>query len=88
MGKMSGSLTGPSVRFVSASLPTQMIIVKLGDGSLWFNSRETLDQIDVIGPVRYLVAYTALHIWKLEQVQAACRRLRDQQQQNGTGWNW
>jgi len=72
-------------RFVSASLPTRMIIVKLGDGSLWINStvavsRETLDQIDVIGPVRYLVAPRALHIWRL---QAACRRLRDRQQQNG-----
>jgi hypothetical protein len=63
---------GPSVRFVFASLPTRMIVVKLGDGSLWINSpvavsRETLDRIDVIGPVRYLVAPTALHIWRLEQ---------------------
>ena len=38
MEKMSGSPTGPSVRFVSASLPTRMIVVKLGDGSLWINS--------------------------------------------------
>ena len=72
MEKMSGSPTGPSVRFVFASLPTRMIVVKLGDGSLWINSpvavsRETLDQIDVIGPGRYLVAPTALHIWRLEQ---------------------
>ena len=49
-----------------------MIVVKLGDGSLWINSpvavsRETLDQIGVIGPVRYLVAPTTLHIWRLEQ---------------------
>ena len=53
---MSGSPTGPSVRFVSASLPTRMIVVKLGDGSLWINSpvavsRETLDPFSVIlGP--------------------------------------
>ena len=65
MQKMFGSPTGPSVRFVFASLPTRMIVVKLGDGSLWINSpvavsRETLDQIDVIGPVRYLVGN---HSW-------------------------
>jgi hypothetical protein len=29
--------------------------------------RETLDEIVAIGPVRYLVAPTALHIWRLEQ---------------------
>jgi hypothetical protein len=34
MEKMSGSPAGPSVRFVFASLPTRMIVVKLGDGSL------------------------------------------------------
>ena len=44
-----------------------MIVVKLGDGSLWINSpvavsRETLDQIDVIGPVRYLVGN---HSWPI-----------------------
>jgi hypothetical protein len=38
MQKMFGSPTGPSVRFVFASLPTRMIVVKLGDGSLWINS--------------------------------------------------
>ena len=27
-----------SVRFVSDSLPTRMIVVKLGDGSLWISS--------------------------------------------------
>jgi len=40
----------PSVRFVFASLPTRMIVVKLGDGSLWINSpvavsRETLAMV-------------------------------------------
>jgi hypothetical protein len=62
---------GPSVRFVFASLPTRMIVVKLGDGSLWVNSPvevsgETLNQIQTIGPVRYLVAPTTFHIWRLE----------------------
>ena len=61
MQKMSRSPTGPSVRFVFASLPTRMIVVKLGDGSLWINSpvavlREKLDQISAIGHIRYLAA--------------------------------
>jgi hypothetical protein len=63
---------GPSVRAIFVPLPTRMIVVKLGDGSLWINSpvvvpRETLDEIVAIGPVRYLVAPTTLHIWRLEQ---------------------
>ncbi|HEX6562982.1 MAG TPA: DUF4336 domain-containing protein [Chthoniobacterales bacterium] len=62
---------GPRVRFVVASLPTRMIVVKLGDGSLWINSPvavsdETLNQIETIGPIRYLVAPTTLHAWRLE----------------------
>ena len=63
---------GPSVGFVVASLPTRMIVVKLSDGSLWINSpvavsSETLNQIERIGPVRYLVAPTTFHVWRLEQ---------------------
>jgi Domain of unknown function (DUF4336) len=63
---------GPRVRFLVASLPTRMIVVKLGDGSLWINSpvavsSETLNQIEAIGPVRYLVAPTDLHVWRLQQ---------------------
>jgi hypothetical protein len=63
---------GPSARFIFASLPTRMIVVKLDDGSLWINSpvvasRETLDQIEAIGPVRYLAAPTTLHTWRLDQ---------------------
>jgi hypothetical protein len=62
---------GPRVRFAVASLPTRMIVVRLGDGSLWINSPvavsgETLNQIEAIGPVRYLVAPTTLHVWRLE----------------------
>jgi hypothetical protein len=30
--------SGPRVRFFVASLPTRMIVAKLGDGSLWINS--------------------------------------------------
>lgn len=61
---------GPYVRFAFVTLPTRMIVVKLSDGSLWINSpvessTELLDQIRAIGPVRYLVAPTALHVWRL-----------------------
>jgi hypothetical protein len=49
-----------------------MVIVKLADGSLWVNSpvsvpTEVLDHIKASGPVRYLVAPTKLHIWRLEE---------------------
>ncbi len=63
---------GPSVRAAGVAFPTQMVVVKLSDGSLWINSpvvvpREMLDQIVALGPVRYLVAPTPLHTWRLEQ---------------------
>jgi hypothetical protein len=61
---------GPPVRVFSVPLPTRMIIVKLADGSLWVNSpvsvpTQVLDHIKASGPVRYLVAPTKLHIWRL-----------------------
>jgi Domain of unknown function (DUF4336) len=63
---------GPPVRVFGVPLPTRMIIVKLADGSLWVNSpvsvpTQVLDQIKASGPVRYLVAPTKLHIWRLEE---------------------
>ena len=62
---------GPPVRFMGALLPTRMIVVKLSDGSLWINSptmapRATIDLIAAMGPVRYLIAPTAFHTWRLE----------------------
>jgi hypothetical protein len=63
---------GPDVRFMFAVLPTRMIVVKLGDGSLWIDSPvavppETIERIRGIGPVKYLVAPTSLHTWRLER---------------------
>jgi Domain of unknown function (DUF4336) len=63
---------GPPVRVFGVPLRTRMIIVKLADGSLWVNSpvsvpTQVLDQIKASGPVRYLVAPTKLHIWRLEE---------------------
>jgi glyoxylase-like metal-dependent hydrolase (beta-lactamase superfamily II) len=53
-----------------------MIIVRLADGALWINSpvvvpAETLAEIKALGPLRFLIAPTKLHVWWLE----AWRRL-------------
>ena len=63
---------GPAIRFIGVPLPTRMIVVRLGDGSVWINSPtpascETRDAISAIGPTRFLVAPTGLHVWRLEQ---------------------
>jgi hypothetical protein len=47
-----------------------MIVVKLRDESLWINSPveaspALLDEVKALGPVRYLVAPTPLHVWRL-----------------------
>ncbi|MGH7978893.1 MAG: DUF4336 domain-containing protein [Limisphaerales bacterium] len=63
---------GPPVRAIGIPLPTRMIVVKLGSGSLWVNSpvsvpRGLLNRIKALGPVSYLVAPTRLHVWRLEE---------------------
>jgi hypothetical protein len=65
-------IDGPPVRALGVPLPTRMIVVKLSDGSLWVNSPvsvplEVRDRITASGPVRYLVAPTKLHVWRLEK---------------------
>jgi hypothetical protein len=62
---------GPTVRAMGIPFPTRMIIVKLVGHSLWVNSPvtaspDTLDRLKTLGPVRYLVAPTKLHVWRLE----------------------
>ena len=63
---------GPDVRDMGVMFTTRMTIVKLSDGSLWLESPvsvpfETLKRITALGPVRYLVATTPRHVWRLEQ---------------------
>jgi hypothetical protein len=63
---------GAPVRAVGVTFTTRMIIVKLADGSLWVNSPvsvpcDMLDHITASGPVRYLVAPTRMHVWRLEE---------------------
>ena len=63
---------GPPVRNFGIPLPTRMIVIKLTDGGLWVNSpvstpAEELDRLKALGPVRYLVAPTPLHLWRLQE---------------------
>jgi hypothetical protein len=63
-------IDGPTVRDFGILFPTRMTVVKLADGSLWIDSPvsvpfETLKQITEWGPVRYLVAATPRHVWRL-----------------------
>jgi hypothetical protein len=64
-------IDGPKVRDMGILFTTRMVIVKLQDGSLWINSPvpvsfETLMEISHLGSIRYLVAATPRHVWRLE----------------------
>lgn len=64
-------IDGPPVRDSGVLFTTRMIVVKLSDGSLWVDSpvplpSETLEQITDLGPVRYLIAATPRHVWRLD----------------------
>ena len=61
---------GPNVRDMGFMFTTRMTVVRLCDGSLWVDSpvtvpSETLSRITELGPVRYLVAATPRHDWRL-----------------------
>lgn len=63
---------GPTISFFGFPYPTRMVVVKLGDGSLWINSpveatREQALHLEQLGPVAHLVSPTRLHDWRLEQ---------------------
>jgi hypothetical protein len=63
---------GPPVRDMGEWFTTRMTVVKLSSGSMWLNSPVavppgTLDRIKEMGAVRYLVAATPRHIWRLEK---------------------
>jgi hypothetical protein len=65
------TVEGPIVWDMGLELPTRMAIVKLSDSSLWVSSPvpvsfETLKSITELGPVRYLIAATPRHIWRLD----------------------
>jgi len=61
---------GPVVRDAGVFFTTRMTIVKLSDGSIWISSPvpvsfATLRSISELGDVRYLVAATPRHVWRL-----------------------
>jgi hypothetical protein len=61
---------GPPVRDMGIMFTTRMSIVKLADGSLWVDSpvsvsSDVLERITRLGAVRYLVAATPRHVWRL-----------------------
>ena len=61
---------GPPVRDMGLAFTTRMAVVRLSDGSLWVNSPvsvpfDTLKSITELGPVRYLLAATPRHVWRL-----------------------
>ena len=61
---------GPDVRDMGVMFTTRMAVVRLSDGSLWVNSPvsvpfDTLKRITELGPVRYLIAATPRHVWRL-----------------------
>ena len=65
------TVDGATVRAAGIPFPTRMIVVQLNNRSWWVNSpvsvpRELLDRMAAEGPVRYLVAPTKLHVWRLE----------------------
>jgi len=65
-------MDGPPVHAAGIPFPTRMIIVQLADGALWVNSpvhvtEEAKEQISDLGPVKYLVSPTKLHLWRLEE---------------------
>jgi hypothetical protein len=62
---------GPNVRDMGVMFTTRMMVVKLSSGSIWINSPvpssfDTLQSITHLGPVKYLVAGTQRHVWRLD----------------------
>ena len=57
---------------------TRMVIARLSDGALWVDSpvpasSDTLKGVTALGPVRYLVAATPRHVWRLAEWHAIPR---------------
>lgn len=62
---------GPIVPDTGILFTTRMTVVKLADGSVWIESPvpvsfSTLKEITALGPVRYLLAATPRHFWRLD----------------------
>jgi hypothetical protein len=63
---------GPNVRDFGVTFTTRMVIVRLSDGALWVDSPvsvspDVLQRVTALGPVRYLIAATPRHVWRLAE---------------------
>jgi hypothetical protein len=63
---------GPNVRDMGFTFTTRMTVVKLSDNSLWIESPvpippATIERIVALGPIKYLVAATPRHVWRLAE---------------------
>lgn len=72
-------VSGPPVYTLGIHFGTHAVMVRLTDGSLWMCgpvpiSPSVKKKVDGLGPVRYLVAQTPFHVWRLEE---ACRIFPD-----------
>jgi hypothetical protein len=61
---------GPNVRDMGFMFTTRMTFAKLSDGTIWVNSPvqvspNVLKRITGLGPVKYLLAATPRHVWRL-----------------------
>ncbi len=64
-------VNGPNVRDFGFTFTTRMTVVRLSNGTVWISSPvpvslDTLKRITNLGPIRYLVAATPRHVWRLE----------------------
>ncbi len=70
-GKNIWIVDGPNVRDMGLVFTTRMTVVRLSDGSVWVESPvtvpdEVLARIKGLGPVKFLVAATQRHVWRLK----------------------
>ena len=66
------SADGPAVSFFGFPYPTRMAVARLSDGSVWMWSpialtTELAEEVEAIGPVRYIVTPNKLHHLFLQQ---------------------
>jgi hypothetical protein len=64
-------IDGPNVRDLGVKFTTRMAVVKLSNGLVWVSSPvsvdfATLTRMTVMGTVKYLIAGTQRHVWRLE----------------------
>lgn len=63
---------GPTVRAMGMPFPTRMTVVRLRGGALWVHAPVEIplqdsNRLAELGTVRFLVAETRMHVWRLEE---------------------